>query len=308
MSEPNTPFISVVSPVYGAAELVDLLVANISQVLRTLTSSYEIILVDDGSPDAGWSKIEQNAKRWPQVKGIKLSRNFGQHRAISAGLKFSTGQWVVVLDCDLQDNPLEIPQMLLKAREGYKIVLAQRNNKKHSRLKIFFSQVFNRVLTFLTNLPFDSRIGNFGLYHRDVITAICQKNDRAYYFPMMVQKVGFRSAILEIEHQKRPAGESSYSFGKNIKLAASVLFFNGYNPLQIDISVMLLTGILLVLVNLYAQNHFPIATTYTWGIFLLGSVFFLSIIGFNLFKTFGNKRNKPCYQIEKKVNFKAVII
>ncbi|MDQ4139475.1 MAG: glycosyltransferase family 2 protein [Bacteroidota bacterium] len=308
MSQIASPFISVVSPVYGAADLVDLLVVNISKVLRTLTPSFEIILVDDGSLDGAWIKIEQNVQRVPQVKGIKLSRNFGQHRAIMAGLKLSTGQWVVVMDCDLQDNPLEIPHMLQKALEGYKIVLAQRNNKKHPLLKIFLSQIFNRVLSFLTNLPFDSRIGNFGLYHREVISAICQESERVQYFPMMVQKVNFRRTVLENEHKERPIGNSSYSVGKNLKLAASVLFSNFSKPLQktipISILIAFLAGLLVYCFSSQPGNNYPEGGfNFSQIVVPTGLFFFLCTIRFYLTKILKKKQNQTSYVIEKKVNF-----
>ncbi|PSR54300.1 glycosyltransferase [Adhaeribacter arboris] len=312
MSESTSPFISVVSPVYGAANLVDLLVANISQVLQTITSSYEIILVDDGSPDAAWTKIEQNAHRLPRVKGIKLSRNFGQHQAIMAGLKYSTGKWVVVMDCDLQDNPLEFPRMFQKAQEGYKIVLAQRNNKKHNSLIIFLSQIFNRILSYLTGTTFDSRIGNFGLYHREVITTICQMPESMHYFPLMVQKAKIERAILATEHQKRPLGSSSYSLVKKLKLAFKVLSSYSSKLLKLTIRLGTILALVAVSTTLLYFIFIPFNSLTTLGAifnfvsigFWAGFVLFLpGIMGLYLAKITTGTKKQPLYRIEEKVNF-----
>ena len=120
--------LSVVSPVYRSDSLVLRLVEEIRAVLSG--KDYEIVLVDDGSPDASWERIQEAAARFPEVRGIRLSRNFGQHYAISAGLQESRGKKTVVLDCDLQDRPAEIPRLLAKASEGYDIVLAQRGRRR----------------------------------------------------------------------------------------------------------------------------------------------------------------------------------
>ncbi len=312
MSESVTPFISVVSPVYKAADLVDLLVANVSEVLYSITPYFEIILVDDGSPDAAWAKIEQNACRVPQVKGIKLSRNYGQHHAITAGLDFSTGQWVIVLDCDLQDNPREIPRLLQKAQEGYKIVLAQRNHKKHSHLKVLLSKVFNQLLSYLTGTSFNSQIGNFGLYHREVITAIGRMRESVRYFPMLVQWAGFRRTTLDIEHLERPAGASSYNLRKKLKLAAAVLLIYSDKPLRLTVQV----GILIAFTAfIFAIIFFVRAQTGRYTVLGYASIiisiwffsgliiFFLGIIGLYLAKIFEGVKDRPLYLIEDKVNF-----
>ncbi len=118
----NNVFISVVSPVYRAEKIVDELVKRLTEELEKISPDYEIVLVEDGSPDRSWEKIAANCEINKKVKGVKLSRNFGQQYAISAGLESAKGEWVVVMDCDLQDNPKYIKDLLEKAQEGYDIV------------------------------------------------------------------------------------------------------------------------------------------------------------------------------------------
>src|SRR6478672_8716586 len=129
------PLLSIVSPVYRAEKIVSLLVEQIKEGVSKLSEKFEIVLVEDGSPDQSWEAILLETKKDPRVKGIRLSRNFGQHYAITAGLDFANGEWVVVMDCDLQDSPSEIVKLYTKALEGHKIVLAQREIRKDGFFK-----------------------------------------------------------------------------------------------------------------------------------------------------------------------------
>ena len=129
------PHISIVSPVYKGERMVVELVRRNVESVRSITSDYEIILVNDASPDNSWEEIVKQCAANPKVKGINLSRNFGQHYAITAGLHYAMGDWVVVMDCDLQDRPEEIPNLYRKAQEGYDIVYARRAIRKDNRLK-----------------------------------------------------------------------------------------------------------------------------------------------------------------------------
>ncbi|WP_152981606.1 glycosyltransferase family 2 protein, partial [Hymenobacter sp. AT01-02] len=123
------PILSVVSPVYRAESIVSELLNRVRQALTSLNISYEIILVDDGSPGQDWVVIQQHAADDPRIRGIRLSRNFGQHHAITAGLEACSGEWIVVMDCDLQDQPEEIGRLYAKAQEGFQAVLARRGQR-----------------------------------------------------------------------------------------------------------------------------------------------------------------------------------
>ncbi len=141
------PHISVVSPVYKAEAIVPLLVEQLINCLALITSDYEIILVEDGSPDNSWNEIVKQCTTNKKVKGIKLSRNFGQHYAITAGIEHTNGNWVIVMDCDLQDRPEEIKNLYQKAHEGYDIVLARRIERKDH----FFKRVSSKSFYFINN-------------------------------------------------------------------------------------------------------------------------------------------------------------
>ena len=185
ISYPNKPthsespiFLSVVSPVYRAVNLVGKLVNEIRATLEPLGIPFEIILVEDASPDKSWEAICLCCEKFAEVRGVRLSRNFGQHYAISAGLSLARGDWVIVMDCDLQDRPAEIPRLLQKAAEGYDVVVARRALRQDGFFKKLSSQIFYGTLGWLTGTPHDPAIANFGIYSAKVIGAINSMPER----------------------------------------------------------------------------------------------------------------------------------
>ena len=217
------PHLSIVSPVYRSETLVDTLVERIREAVGEITDNYEIILVEDRGPDDSWLKIKENCSRYDNVIGIRLSRNFGQQPAIQAGLDASRGEWVVVMDCDLQDDPREIAKLYQEAQKGYDIVQARRENRQDGMFKKACSRIFNQVLGFLTDTEQDPTVANFMLFHRKVVDSFDQVNDYYRYYPMLVQWIGFKRAKVNIEHAKRSDGESSYSLKKRLKLAENTI-------------------------------------------------------------------------------------
>ena len=155
--------ISIVSPVYKAPEILPELVARLEESLTKITNSFEVILVDDGCPWDSWSVVERLAEKYSFIKGIKLSRNFGQHYAITAGLDYAKGEWVVVMDCDLQDRPDEIFNLYSKALGGWEIVQARRMDRKDRFIKKLTSRLFHILYSFLSGINSDSSSGNFGI-------------------------------------------------------------------------------------------------------------------------------------------------
>lgn len=202
--------ISVVSPVYHGELSVEELVRRVQVACESIVQSYEIILVEDGSPDGSWEKIETLMGSVRGVKGIRLSRNFGQHYAIAAGLARAKGRWVVVMDCDLQDRPEEIPFLYKKALEGFDLVVARRTVRLDSFTKRMFSKVFYWTLSWLTDTEQNSETANFGIYSRKVIDTINSLRENFKYFPVMTRWVGFKRVEIEVEHARREHGKSSY--------------------------------------------------------------------------------------------------
>jgi len=240
----NNPKISVVSPVYKAEPIIDKLVYRIATEISSITSDFEIILVEDYSPDNSWQKIFENCQKFPFVKGIKLSRNFGQQHAMQAGLDASTGEFIITMDCDLQDKPEEIIKLYNKAQEGFDIVIASRKNRQDDFIKKFLSAIFYKVLGYLTETEQDSTVANFVLFRRNTLEAIKKIKDNKRYYPMLIQWVGFKTTKIEIEHAEREEGKSSYNLKKRLQLAIDTILTFSDKPLRLSVKMGVITSLL----------------------------------------------------------------
>ena len=218
--------------------------------LRKITDEFELILVNDNSPDNSWNTIIDLGTKDKRVKGLLFSRNFGQHCAIAAGLEISKGEWVVVLDCDLQDQPEEIYNLYNKAIEGYDIVLGRRKQRKDNLFKRLFSFLFYRVLAYMTETKQDPAIGNFGIYNRKVINAVNEMKDQLKYFPAMVRWVGFKQTSIDLEHAGRKYGKTSYNFKKLLRLGLDVMISFSDKPLRLIVSIGLIISIIIFILDL----------------------------------------------------------
>lgn len=303
--------ISVVSPVYKAPTILPELVERLRIALSKITDSFEIILVDDGCPLNSWEIIAELSNKHSFVRGIKFSRNFGQHYAITAGLDQAQGKWIVVMDCDLQDQPEEIQKLYDKANNGFDCVLAARENRQDSFAKKFFSNAFYRILSELTGAKYDHRVANFGIYSEKVIQSINQFREPIRYFPGLVQYVGFKSETINIEHASRMEGKSSYNFKRLTNLALDIILAYSDKPLRTIIKL----GLLISLLSFFYVG-FSIWQWYTDQILvpgytsLIASVWLLSgilistlgIIGLYLGKTFEAVKSRPIYIISNTLN------
>jgi dolichol-phosphate mannosyltransferase len=233
----QSPIISVVIPVYGSPESLTELSSRLLAALQPLDSHFEVILVNDGSPDDSWEIIQEICSRDERFVGLRLSRNFGQHPAISAGLKYSTGEWVVVMDCDLQDKPEEIPNLFAKAQEGYEQVVAVRYNRQDSWVKKNLAQLYVSILSNLSGQKINPSVGNFGIYHRQVIDVINSLKEQGRTFGLLALWAGFRRFELKVEHVARPYGKSSYSFRSLIRLGLLGIVSHSDKPLRSTIKV-----------------------------------------------------------------------
>lgn len=302
--------ISIVSPVYRAEKILPILVSEINLVMERIGEDYEIILVDDRSPDNSWEVMKVLSSQNPKIKSIRLSRNFGQHSAIFAGLTKAKGDWVVVMDCDMQDQPKEIAKLYKKALEGYDIVLGQRENRKDKFLKKLSSKLFYKVFNYLSGGQFNNEIGNFGIYKKKVIDSILNINDYIKFFPLFINWVGFKSTSIPIEHSSREEGKSSYSISRLLKLAFNVIISFSDKPLRLFINFGLGISILSFILGIY-YLYLAVTHRITQPGFssLILSIWFLSgiiiscigIVGVYLGKTFDQAKNRPTFIIDEEL-------
>lgn len=302
--------ISIVSPVYKAEELIEQLVERISSTVEKITSDYEIILVDDRSPDNSWEKICKTGAENSKVTGIQLSRNFGQHYAITAGLDYANGDWVVVMDCDLQDVPEEIINLFEETKKGYEIVLARRTDRKDKFSQKFFSFFFYKFLNYLTGIKHDQKVANFGIYHKKVIKSIIAMRENVRYFPIMVRWVGFNVGYTDVKHALRE-GETSYVLKKRINIALDVILSYSDKPLRLFVKLGMFISFTSIIVSCYYFIQWLLGKTIIMGYTsLIISIWFLSgiilaalgIIGLYVGKTFQDVKKRPIYVINEVIN------
>ncbi|MCX6972901.1 MAG: glycosyltransferase family 2 protein [Verrucomicrobia bacterium] len=298
--------LSVVSPVYRAEGLVGKLVAEIRAALEPLGISYEIILVEDASPDKSWEAICECCEKFAEVRGVLLSRNFGQHYAISAGLTLARGDWVVVMDCDLQDRPAEIPRLLQKAAEGYDVVVARRAIRQDGFFKKLSSRLFYGTLGWLTGTNHDPAIANFGIYSAKVIAAINSMPESIRYFPTMVRWVGFRTACLDVEHAARTEGKTSYNLRKLFNLALDICLAYSDKPLRMAVG----TGFVVSLIG-FVFAGVTVVQAFRGEIQVLGYaslivslwvlagllIFIMGVVGLYVGKCFEGVKRRPAFII-----------
>lgn len=307
----NTPYISIVSPVYKAESIIDKLVERIEGAITKITDSYEIILVEDCGPDNSWDKIIENCEKNPHVKGVKLSRNYGQQHAIQAGLDYSKGEYIITMDCDLQDQPEEIYKLINKAKEGYEIVVASRKNRQDDAFKKFLSRVFYNVLGYLTETKQDRTVANFVCYHRTAVEAMAMIKDHNRYYPMLQQLVGFNYAKVEIEHAEREDGKSSYSFSKRLRLAIDTILTFSDKPLRLTVKFGVFLSFLsicaaITMVILYVYSDIVVEGWASLALlmsFLSGAIIsVLGMVGLYVGRTFESVKQRPTYIIHKTKN------
>ena len=308
----STIKLSIVSPVYRAEKMVHMLVERIVKSVTTITEDFEIILVNDASPDASWSVIEHECAQNKRVKGINLSRNFGQHYAITAGLHYAKGEWVVVMDCDLQDRPEEIPALYQKALEGYDIVYARRVDRQDKGLKKLSSTIFHKTFDWLSGSTTDKTIANFGIYKQCVIAEYNRMPELARSFGTLIRYLGFTKTTIDVQHAERAEGQSSYNLYKLLKLSFDVIIANSNKPLRMAVGLgfgMSALSFLLALYNVIARLvgfiSFPGYTTTVFSIWFVGGLmlFVMGILGLYIGKIFDQVKGRQLFIVKDKVNF-----
>lgn len=305
------PVLSVVSPVYGCAGCLEALCERIAAAVAPLGVDHEIVLVCDASPDGAWARIRELAARDPRVRGLNLSRNFGQHPAITAGLAHARGDWVVVLDCDLQDPPEAIPALFERARAGFDAVVAQRKARKDGAIKRALSAAFYGVLSWLTGERYDPETANFGIYSRRLVDTVLGLPESGRFFPLLVRWAGLPRTTLAVEHAERASGRSGYSLVRLLRLALEVITSHSDRPLRMVAKLGLLFGL--------ASFAFVALSVYRWwvgdiavagftsviaSIWLVGgaTITSLGIVGIYVGRIFNETKRRPVYVIGETVN------
>jgi len=302
------PKISVVSPVYGCCASLNDLYTRLKDSLSIISEDFEIIFINDASPDNAWDTIKELVAQDERVKGINLSRNFGQHKAIAAGLEHSRGDWVVVMDCDLQDRPEDIVKLYNKAQEGYDAVFGQRVSRQHSRRKRWASRAFIAVYDYLSDSKTDPTIGNFSIISRKVVDGLKQLKEQHHPYTFFVIWLGFKRTYIEVDHAKREAGTSSYNFKRLVQLAMDNIVSQSNKLLKMSIkfgfglaSFSAIYALYLVIKYFMTDEVVPGWTSVMVSIYFIGGLLFanLGLIGLYIGKIFDETKNRPLYVIDE---------
>jgi dolichol-phosphate mannosyltransferase len=304
------PFISVVSPVYMAEKILPTLCERVDAALAKITDRYEVILVCDGSPDRSWDVMAELVTQYPKFTVVRLSRNFGQHYAMTAGLDLARGQWTVVMDCDLQDQPEEIERLLEKTAEGFDIVVARRINRQHKWWKRTTSALFFNVFGLLSGFKLDSSVGSFRIMSRSVVDGFCSMRESYRMFAGLIEWLGFRTGAIDVQHAARFEGRSSYGLVRLLRMAMDGMISFSNRPLYISIGMGLILsiasaayGTFLIVSYLLAPHTNLVsgwrstmtATAFLGGLILLNQ----GVLGIYLGRLYNQAKGRPLYVVDQ---------
>lgn len=303
------PLLSVVIPVYKAEGCLDELYRRLVAAIEPVTRDFEIVLVEDCGGDRSWPIIRALAAADPRVRGMQFSRNFGQHYGITAGLDVAEGDWVVVMDCDLQDRPEEIPRLYAKAQEGYDVVLARRGGRTDGLFKRFSSWCFYQLLSWLADTEYDSAAGNFRIISRKVVLACRSMREQLRFFSGLVNWMGFPTTSIEVSHAERHEGRSTYTFGKLWKLAVDTITAYSDKPLRLAVRFGFVMSMLSFAAGLYILLRAALYGSPVVGwpslmvsVYFIGGIIIsiLGVLGIYLGKTFDEAKKRPLYIVMNK--------
>lgn len=305
--------ISIISPFYKSRESIIPLYRRLNKALDSVCDpeDREFIFIEDRGEDGSWEMLEKLALKDPRVKAVRFSRNFGQHYGITAGLDLCTGDWAVVMDCDLQDRPEEIPRLYKKAMEGYDIVCARRGRRKDPSWKRLTSIMFAKSFSWLSGMKYDPEVANFRIISRKVINAYCSMREKLRFFGGHLEWLGFDTVYVNVEHGARYEGKSSYSLMKLIDLAVDTIIAYSDKPLRLSIKTGFLIALGAFLYAIYLSFRkfvleIPVEgwTSMMVSLWFLGGLIIanLGIIGIYLGKVFDETKKRPLYVISDRIN------
>mgnify|MGYP001799325806 FL=1 len=311
--------LSIVIPIYNEAAILHKLYDRLTAASPSWKEDYEIILVDDGSYDASLGIMKAFAEKDPHFKIVKLSRNFGHQAAISAGLKVTRGEAVVIMDGDLQDPPEQLPIFLEKWREGFDVVYAIRTKRKEGFFKKLAYKVFYRLLAWISDIDIPLDSGDFCVMDRRVVEVMLQEMPEQNRFVRGLRAfAGFNQVGVAYEREERAGGEAKYTFRKLLNLALDGLFDFSTFPLKLAIYIGLFVSFTSFLVGIffifhrifnfkilgYSPTDTPGLATLAVGIFFLSGVIliFLGVIGEYIGRMYLEVKRRPFFIIEEIVS------
>lgn len=301
--------ISIVVPLYNEEKNIRLMYERLVSSILKITSNFEIIYVNDGSKDNSFLELVKLSNEDERVKYINFSRNFGHQIAVTAGLDYSKGAAVVIIDGDLQDPPEVIPEMYAKHKEGFEVVYGQRLKRKGDNFfKKITAKYFYRILKKITsiNIPLDT--GDFRLIDQKIVKDLKNMPEQNKFLRGQIAWLGYRQTSIFFERDERKFGETGYPFSKMLKFALDGITGFSDVPLQFVTKTGIFISFISFLVILYAIfSHFILERTITgWTSLIISSMFIggvqlisVGIIGEYISRINKNVQNRPLYIVSE---------
>lgn len=299
------PVFSIIAPIFNEIESLPELHRRISEVMGKTGEDWEMVLVDDGSTDGSSDMIREMAKKEPQIRPVIFARNYGHQIAVTAGMDFSRGDAVIIIDADLQDPPEVILELISKWREGYQVVYAQRAEREgETWFKLATASAFYKLIYRITDVKIPMNTGDFRLLDRQVVQVMNSMRERHRFLRGMSAWVGFKSIGVSYKRAARFAGKSKYPLKKMLKLALTAITSFSFLPLQIatwlgvgSITLSILGLIAMIILRLTGSQFLVGQTATLFAIIFLGGVQLLSlgILGEYIGRIYDEVRGRPLY-------------
>ena len=303
----NHTSLSIVIPVYMAENIVNELVKRITQAVNSITENYEIILVDDGSLDKSWKKIQENCNFDKKVKGIKLNKNYGQHNALLCGIRQAKYDLIVTLDDDLQNPPEEIPKLLEKLDEGFDVVYGYPKNEQHGLFRNLASMLTKMALKTTMGISVARHVSAFRVFRTELRDSFSDYKGSFISIDVLLSWGSSSFSAIPVNHEKRVKGKSNYTFRKLVRHAANMVTGFSVLPLQIASIIGFILAIFGLFVLLYVAGRFLLEGSPVPGFPFIASIIAIfsgaqllaiGIIGEYLARIHFRTMNKPQYVIK----------
>jgi polyisoprenyl-phosphate glycosyltransferase len=304
--------IAVIIPVYSGRPMLEELCRRLVGSLSAITNNFIIVLVDDASPDNCWPVIHQLGKQEPRIKGIRLSRNFGQHYALTAGIDLVRASWYVIMDCDLQDAPEDIQFLYAKAAiEGHDVVAGVRGKEGHGIIKRHSSRAFYALFRMLSGVRLDWSVGNFRIFSNRVAQNFRTMREQLRFIPASFEWMGFDPVYINLPHHSRSEGRSSYTAFKLLRLAGNTVLAHSQIPLKIVASFGLAMSLItFIAAIIYFGNALIYGTEVAGWASLFVTVLFvgsvqialMGVLGIYIGKAFEEAKGRPLYIVRETMN------
>jgi glycosyltransferase involved in cell wall biosynthesis len=300
--------ISLVIPIYNEESVIDELIEKSLKVLAEITDNFEILVVDDGSQDESLEKLLKHRKNDRRLKILSLSRNFGHQAALTAGLEHVKGDYIAMMDGDLQDPPELLKEMFKELKSGeYDVINGRRRSRRENIRRRMLTYIFHKLFKRVSGLREIENTGNFSMLNRNALNGLLTLKEKIRYLPGLRSLIGFSQGYIDYVRNERKKGKSKMNFRKLLVLGSDAVFSFSKIPLKIclflglfGVVVFLLAGLYVLIAKIFGFALLGWSSTLL-SIYFLGSIqlTFLGVLGEYVFRTYKESQNRPIFLVKK---------